>query len=103
MNKICVFTIPASRDLENILDYIADRGGVNRAENVLSQINQKCRTLANFPNMGKGREELLPALRSFPMDNYIIFYRPIEEGIEVLRIVSGYRDLETLFTVDDES
>ena len=31
----------------------------------------------------------------------MVFYRLIEEGIEVLRIVSGYRDLEVLFEEDD--
>ena len=48
--------------------------------------------------MGRRRDELLPTLRSFPVDDYLIFYRPIVEGIEVVRIVSGYRDLEALFS-----
>jgi toxin ParE1/3/4 len=52
--------------------------------------------------MGRRRDELLPLLRSFPVDDYLIFYRSIEEGIEILRVVSGYRDLEKLFD-DDES
>ena len=59
----------------------------------LKKINQKCRNLANFPNMGRKREELLTSLRSFPVDDYLIFYRQIEGGIEILRVVSGYRDL----------
>ena len=28
--------------------------------------------------------------------------RPIAEGIEVVRVVSGYRDIETLFSSQDE-
>lgn len=32
------------------------------------------------------------------IDNYIIFYYPSEEGIYVIRVVSGYRDLESLFS-----
>ena len=52
--------------------------------------------------MGKKRDELLPYLRSFPVENYLIFYRPIEEGIEVLRVVSGYRDLKRLFDDEEE-
>lgn len=55
-------------------------------------------TLAQFPSMGRRRDELLPALRSFPVDDYLIFYRQIAEGIEVVRIVSDYRDLEALFS-----
>ena len=101
MSKICRFTIPASRDLEKILDYIAGNSSVNTAEKFLNKINQKCSTLANFPNMGRRRDELFPLLRSFPIDDYLIFYRPIEEGIEILRVVSGYRDLEKLFDNDN--
>ncbi|MEA5603357.1 hypothetical protein [Nostoc sp. UHCC 0252] len=36
-------------------------------------------------------------------DDYLIFYRPIADGIEVVRIVTGYRDLETLFLDNDLS
>lgn len=75
----------------------AEESSLNKAEEFLAQINKKCRTLANFPNMGKSREELLPLLRSFPLDDYLIFYRPINNGIEILRVVSGYRDLNILF------
>lgn len=28
---------------------------------------------------------------------YIIFYRIIEDGIEIVRIISGYRNLEDVF------
>lgn len=43
--------------------------------------------------MGRSREELAPSLRSLPVDKYVIFYRPIENGIQVERVLSGYRDL----------
>lgn len=33
---------------------------------------------------------------------YLIFYRVIEEGVEILRVVSGYRDLENLFSEQGE-
>jgi toxin ParE1/3/4 len=32
-----------------------------------------------------------------PLGNYIIFYRPIDDGIEVVRILHGARDLPPLF------
>ena len=51
--------------------------------------------------MGRKRDELAPNVRSFPIDDYLI-YRAIEEGVEVLRVVSGYRDLRVLFTQSDE-
>ena len=101
MSNICRFTVPASRDIEKIVDYVADKSSFDSAERLLKKINQKCSKLANFPNMGRRRDELSPLLRSFPVDDYLIFYRPIENGIEVLRVISGYRDLDALF--DEES
>ncbi len=97
MTNICRFTVPASRDIENIIDYVADNSSFDAAESLLKKINEKCNNLASFPSMGRKRDELLPFLRSFPVDDYLIFYRPIEDGIEILRVVSGYRDLNALF------
>ncbi len=100
MSNICRFTAPASRDIESIIDYVADNSSFDAAEGLLKKINQKCHNLANFPNMGRRRDELSPLVRSFPVDDYLIFYRQIEAGIEILRIVSGYRDLDALFDED---
>ncbi|MEH1843255.1 MAG: type II toxin-antitoxin system RelE/ParE family toxin [Nostoc sp.] len=73
-------------------------GNPDIADRLFTIITQKLDTLAQFPSMGRRRDELLPALRSFPVDDYLIFYRQIAEGIEVVRIVSDYRDLEALFS-----
>ncbi len=47
MSNICRFTVPASRDIETIIDYIADNSSFDAAERVLSKINNKCENLAN--------------------------------------------------------
>ncbi|AUB37002.1 Plasmid stabilization system protein ParE [Nostoc flagelliforme CCNUN1] len=36
-------------------------------------------------------------MRSFPVKNYLIFYRTIDEGIEIARILHGSQDIETIF------
>lgn len=102
MSNICKLTIPASRDIEAIIDYIADHSSFDAAESLLAKINQKCERLAKFPNMGRRRDELSPNVRSLPINNYLIFYRLIEQGVEILRVVSGYQDLEDLFLAQDE-
>lgn len=43
--------------------------------------------------MGRKVEELAPNLRSFPIGSYLIFYRPIEDGIQLIRILHGARDI----------
>jgi toxin ParE1/3/4 len=49
--------------------------------------------------MGKSYGRLAKNLRGFIVDDYVIFYYPQEEeiGINITRIASGYRDLESLF------
>ena len=88
MSNVCKFTSTASRDIESIINYVADSRGFDVAERFLDKINQSCRNLAN-PNMGRSRDGILPSLRSFPIDSYLIFYLPIEDGVEVVRVVSG--------------
>lgn len=100
MNKFYTFSAPARQDINHINDYIAENDP-DAADRLLDKIFDKCQLLANFPAMGKKRDELAPTLRSFPVEDYLIFYRPVDAGIEIIRVVSGYRDLEALFS-DEE-
>jgi toxin ParE1/3/4 len=50
-----------------------------------------------MPQLGRRREELSPRLRSFPVGRYVIFYRPLENGIEIARVLHGARDFPPLF------
>jgi toxin ParE1/3/4 len=36
-------------------------------------------------------------LRGIPMQNYIIFYRVIDQDIEIMRVIRGDRNLEAIF------
>lgn len=47
--------------------------------------------------MGQGREELAVQLRSFPVGTYLIFYRIMDEGIEIARIIHSSQDIEQIF------
>lgn len=95
-----VFTIPAKQDLKEINSYIASYNST-AARRFKERIKQQCKLLADFPEMGENRDQLEPGLRSFPIENYLIFYRPIANGVEIIRVVSGYRDLEAIFSTDD--
>ena len=101
MTRVCLFTPTASRELEGILDYVAQWGSLDSSEQLLGRINGTCQKLANFPGMGRSREEFPPEVRCFPAQDYLICYRSTDMGVEILRIVSGYRDLGALFTESD--
>jgi toxin ParE1/3/4 len=43
------------------------------------------------------QDELKPNLHSLAIGNYLVFYFPLTNGIDVVRILHGARDLEALF------
>lgn len=86
----------AKADLVEIWDYIAD-DSENRADAFIETINQKLAVLAERPNIGRARDELGKNIRSFPVSRYVIFYMPIQGGIDVVRVLHGARDLDTSF------
>ncbi|MEH2201062.1 type II toxin-antitoxin system RelE/ParE family toxin [Nostoc sp.] len=95
-----VLTILAMQDLKEISRYII-RFNPSAARSLNKKIKQQCKLLADFPNMGLSCDNFTIGLRSFPVEDYLIFYRPIDGGVEVVRVVSGYRDLETVFLSED--
>ena len=47
--------------------------------------------------MGRARDELAPDVRSFPFGRYVIFYMPLDDGIDVVRVLHGARDVDAVF------
>jgi toxin ParE1/3/4 len=90
------FTPEARNDLHEIWDYIA-RDSVDAASHFTNTIEEKCRLLSASPEVGRGRPELAADLRSFPVGNYVIFYKPVRGGIEIVRVLSAARDIASLF------
>jgi toxin ParE1/3/4 len=88
---------PAARtDLDDIWFYFA-RNDVSAADKFIHAIVSRFPKLAAMPQLGRRREELSPRLRSFPVGRYVIFYRPLENGIEIARVLHGARDFPPLF------
>jgi toxin ParE1/3/4 len=96
MNQYTIST-EAIRDMEQILDYLANNN-ISMGERLLEEFSKKCRYLTQFPLMGRSYREIRPYLRGLPMKNYIIFYRLTEQGLEIMRVVKGDRDLEAFFS-----
>jgi toxin ParE1/3/4 len=56
--------------------------------------------LADFPEMGRARDDLAPGLRNWTVGVYLILYRTTDYGVEIVRIVRGARDLPSLFDLE---
>ncbi len=89
-------TATASRDLEAISEYFLERS-VDAGDHFVQTFNQKCQHLARFPYIGKSYARLRPGLRGILMMDYIVFYQIVEDNVEILRVISGYCDLQSVF------
>jgi toxin ParE1/3/4 len=91
-----VFSELAVQDINEICDFVA-KINVRAASQLFDKIRQKCKLFASFPNMGKDYSWLAADLRGFFYDDYVVFYYPRADGIEIVRVAYGRRDLATLF------
>ena len=90
-------TAQAEEDLIQIWIYIAlDNPGA--ADRVLDNIEQCFHALADNPLMGRLRPDIAPELRYFAVGNYLILYRAVPNGIQIVRVIHGARDLPAILT-----
>lgn len=83
----------AEIDITAIWNFIAD-DNVKAADAVIDRIERAFDMLADAPLAGRSRDELRSNLRSFAVGNYIIFYRPLPDGVEVVRVMNGRQDID---------
>ncbi|QQR80036.1 MAG: type II toxin-antitoxin system RelE/ParE family toxin [Deltaproteobacteria bacterium] len=86
----------ASLDLEELYEFIS-KDNEEAALKIINFLEERLDFIAQFPDIGRKREELAPDIKSFPVEKYVIFYRKIEQGIHVMRVLHGARDVEIAF------
>ena len=91
-----VKTPAAEVDLCDVWLHIAD-DSPTIADQFLDLLNAKCNLLATHPELGESHPEFGVRIRFLPVASYVIVYRPIEDGIELVRVLQGARDFESLF------
>lgn len=91
----------ASQDLDEILDYFLSHN-VEAGERFVKAFNKKCQHLARFPNIGRSYDDVALGLRGIPIQGYILLYTLRDDDIIIVRIISGYRDLDSLFAESDQ-
>jgi toxin ParE1/3/4 len=91
-------TREARQELDQIWAFIArDSGSIDTAERVLGEIISAINQLAKMPGMGARRDELVAGIRSYPVYRYLIFYREVPGGIQVVHVLQGARNLRRFF------
>ena len=88
-----------SKNAEANLEEIAI--GPGNAVAILEVLHDTFRVLADHPNVGTLREDLLPGIRVFsppkPANDYVVFFYPVPDGIEVANVIHGSRDWIAMF------
>ena len=97
-----VRTLRAQKDFVAIVEYL-DEHSPPAADRFVAAVEDKCRLLASFPELGRTRDELRRGLRSLAVRKYVIFYRVTATAVEILRILHGARDLSAVDWDLDES
>jgi toxin ParE1/3/4 len=83
----------AVADVEEIGYYVArdDRGAAQR---LVERFSAAFALLADHPHVGRRREEFRQ-VRSFVVRRYVVLYREVRDGIEIIRVMHGARDIAT--------
>jgi len=93
-------------DLDKITAYIG-KDNLDAALRFIESSEYTFSQLLQFPQLGKVQSSgklLLHELRVFPVKdfkNYLIFYRPVADGIEIIRVLHSSRDIPNLVDSDE--
>ena len=96
----------ARQDLVDIFRYYAREAGFRVARRFFAQVDATLTRLAGMPGIGTHYEHDHPALaavRYFPISrfrSYVIFYRPVTDGIEIIRVLHGARDIDAILRIE---
>lgn len=92
----------ARQDLVDIFRYYAREAGFGIAQRFFAQAEATFTRLAGMSGMGTRYEHDHPALaglRFFPVSHFrkhFVFYRSVADGIEVIRVLHGARDIHSI-------
>ena len=95
----------ADRDLDDQADYLASEASLETALRFYDAAVTFGK-LAGMPGMGERRESGNPRLADLRIwriegfEKHLIFYRPVEDGIEIVRVLHGARDIARILDAE---
>lgn len=111
MSREHVITAPsAERDLDDAFLYLAYEAGLPVAIRFDQAVEAAFQRIVELPGVGapqEGRRPKTPGTGSVRMwrvpgfENYLIFYREQDDGIEVIRVLHGSRDIDSILLEED--
>ncbi len=86
----------AKADIFDIWEYIAE-DSIGEADRWMERLEETLALWATQPMMGRARDELAPRVRSFAFGRYTVIFEAVTGGIDVVRVVHGSRDIDSIF------
>ena len=86
----------AEADILEIWDYIAE-DSIVEADRWVDRLDEKLSLWATQPMTGQARDGLAPRIRSLSFGRYVVFFEPLADGIDVVRVLHGSRDIDITF------
>lgn len=83
----------ARADLDDIWKVGISRWGLLQAERYAQAFLDSIELLRLHPNMGPARDDLAPGLRHLLVQRHLILYRPVGDGIQIMRVLHHSMDL----------
>jgi toxin ParE1/3/4 len=87
----------AQKDAIEIWAFIAE-DNESAADKVIAEIDSRLKSLSFMPLSGTAMPFIAPDIRRTVVGRYSIYYRAINDGIEVLRILHERRQHDDLFS-----
>ncbi len=89
-----VISKKAVADLEEIWFYTADKWSVGQADRYYNLLFDEIHYICKNINAGKSMEHVRRGYRASKVKSHLIFYRVVNETIEVIRILHERMDVE---------
>jgi toxin ParE1/3/4 len=97
----------AEQDIDHQAEYLFNETGLETALRFYDAVAATFGQLVRMPHVGERRESANPQLagmrvwriNGFP--NHLVFYRPVEGGIQVIRVLHAARDVATMLDLQD--
>jgi toxin ParE1/3/4 len=86
----------ARQDLKVIYDFIAD-DNIVAAHKQINRLQERWRVLREQPRIGTKRDDIRPDMRSITEGSYVIFYRIVDSGIQIIRVLHTSMDALSAF------
>jgi toxin ParE1/3/4 len=91
----------ADRDLDDQADYLAREASLETALRFYDATHSTFEKIAQLPDIGEQRDSTNPRLAGLRLwrvegfEKHLIFYRPSDDGVDIVRVLHGARDIDS--------